>query len=264
MKKLRKRMKWPECLVLIRHARSFFNELKEALEKDPLWQVFVEAYKTDFRSEKTKDLANLLRATYNNSYGDRKTPLTEYGRRVQAPKTGAYLKTQIELPDVILVSPHLRCLETLEGLKEGWPELGKVKTYEDERMVERRVGTCQLYTHWKIFHVFHPEQKELYEKDGYYDYQYPQGDSMIDVNDRIKNLFGTIIREFHGKKVFCVGHGVTIMGFRTAQERLTKEQFMELDHKNPPKNCSITIYRGDPKLGKNGRLVLERYNETAP
>lgn len=257
-------MKWPEYLVLVRHARSKFNELKEELEKDPLWPVFVEAYKTDFQSETSKMLAKALLAKYKNPYRDRKTPLTEFGRKIQAPKTGAYLKTQIELPDVILVSPYIRCLETLEGLKEGWPELGKVKTYEDERMVERSVGIRQLYTHWRIFHVFHPEQKELYDKEGYYDYQYPQGDNMRDVNLRVKDLFGTIIREFHGKKVFGVGHGVTIMGFRTAEERLTEEQFMELDHTNPPRNCSITIYRGDPKQGKNGRLVLERYNETAP
>jgi len=54
------------------------------------------------------------------------------------------------------------------------------------------------------------------------------------------------------------------MGFCTAQERLTEEQFLEIDHANPPKNCSITIYRVDPKKGRDGKLVLERYNETAP
>jgi len=259
-----KKMKWPEYLVLVRHAKSKFNNLKEELEKDPLWPVFIEAYKTDFQSENAKQLAKILLAKYKNPHGDRKTLLTEHGRMVQAVKTGAYLRTQIELPDVILVSPYLRCLETLEGLKDGWPELRKVKTYEEERMVERSVGIRQLYTHWRLFHVFYPEQKELYEKEGYYDYRYPQGDNMRDVNLRMKSLLETIIREFHGKKVFGVGHGVTIMGFRTAQERLTEDEFMELDHTNPPKNCSITIYRGDPKQGKDGRLILERYNETAP
>ena len=66
-------MKWPEYLVLVRHAKSIFNELKERLEKDPLWLIFVEAYKD-------------------------------------------------------------------------------VKTYQEERMVERSVGIRQLYTHWRIFH----------------------------------------------------------------------------------------------------------------
>ena len=259
-----KKMKWPEYLVLVRHAKSKFNELKEELEKDHLWPIFVEAYKTDFQSSTTILLAKKLLENYKNPYGDRKTPLTDHGRIVQAVKTGLYLRTQIELPDVILVSPYLRCLETLEGLKDGWPELRNVKTYQEERMVERSVGIRQLYTHWRLFHVFHPEQKELYEKDGYYDYRYPQGDNMRDVNLRMKSLLETIIREFHGKKVLGIGHGVTIMGFRTAEERLTEEQFMELDHMNPPKNCSVTVYRGDPKQGKDGRLVLERYNETAP
>lgn len=259
-----KKMKWPNYLVLLRHARSKFNELKETLEKDRLWPAFVEQYKCDFQSSATKLLAKKLLEKYKNPYNDRKTPLTEYGRTVQAIKTGAYLKTQIDLPDVILVSPYLRCLETLEGLKDGWSDLKNVKTYQEERLVERSVGIRQLYTHWRLFHVFHPEQKELYDLEGYYDYQYPQGDNMRDVNLRMKSMFDTITREFSDQNVLCVGHGVTIMGFRTAQERLTEEEFLEIDHKNPPKNCSITIYRGDPKQGKDGRLVLECYNETAP
>lgn len=131
-------------------------------------------------------------------------------------------------------------------------------------MVERSVGTRQLYTHWRLFHVFHPEQKELYEKEGYYDYRYPQGDNMRDVNLRMKSLLETITREHCGKKVMGVGHGVTTMGFRVAKERLTEEEFLELDHSNPPKNCSFTLYRGDPKPGKKGHLILDRYNETAP
>ena len=87
---------------------------------------------------------------------------------------------------------------------------------------------------------------------------------MRDVNLRMKDLFDTIIREFHGKKVLGIAHGVSIMGFRTAQERLTEAEFMELEQNNSPKNCSITLYRGDPTQGSDGRLVLERYNEIAP
>lgn len=124
-----KKMKWPEYLALVRRALSKFNDLKILLENDRLWPDFVEAYKTNFQSEASIMLAKILLEKYKNPYGDRKTPLTDYGRNVQAPKAGAYLKTQIKLPDVILVSPYLRCLQTLEGLKEGWPELGGVKTY---------------------------------------------------------------------------------------------------------------------------------------
>ena len=54
------------------------------------------------------------------------------------------------------------------------------------------------------------------------------------------------------------------MGFRAAQERLTEEEFLELDRVDHPKNCSITIYRGDPSRGENGKLVLECYNKIAP
>ncbi len=139
-----KKMKWPKYLVLVRHAKSQFNELKEELEKDPQWHEFVEAYMSDFQSENTKRFAKILLEKYKNPYGDRKTPLTEHGRMVRAVKTGLYLRTQIELPDVILVSPYLRCLETLEGLKDGWPELRDVRTYQEERMVERSVGIRQL------------------------------------------------------------------------------------------------------------------------
>ena len=257
-------MKWPTYLVLLRHAESQFNKFKKTLENDPQWQAFVAAYEADFQSEKTKHLAGILQAQYKNLWRDRKISLTQYGREVQAVKAGAYLKTQIDTPDVILVSPYERCLKTLDGLRQGWPELENIPTYQEECLVERSIGLCLLYAHWRIFHVFHPEQKELYEQEGCYDYRYPQGDNMRDVNLRMKDLFDTIIREFHGKKVLGIAHGVSIMGFRTAQERLTEAEFVELEQNNSPKNCSITLYRGDPTQGNDGRLVLERYNETAP
>jgi phosphohistidine phosphatase SixA len=58
--------------------------------------------------------------------GDHNTPLAHNG--VQAKKVGENLKNELELPDVIFVSPYLRTKETLKQLMEGWPELKNVKS----------------------------------------------------------------------------------------------------------------------------------------
>jgi hypothetical protein len=36
---------------------------------------------------------------------------------------------------------------------------------------------------------------------------------------------------------------------------------MELDEREKPVNCGVTVYRGNADLGKDGRLVIDIYNK---
>lgn len=260
------RMKWPEYLAIVRHGESKFNKLKRELEKDPLWQEFLREYKKSLRSSETMALADALLEKYKLGHSDYDTPLTETGFE-QAEKTGLFLKSKIAPPDIVIVSPYLRCRQTFKGLKRGWPELRHIPWYTDELLVERSVGIRAIYLHWRIFYAKHPEQKAFYDswgKTAYYHYRFPQGDSAPDTRLHVRLLDYTLTREFPRKKVLLVAHHQTILAERAHRERMTPEQFLELDHNNPPKNCSITVYRGRPELGKNGKLILDCYNETAP
>jgi IS5 family transposase len=58
-----------------------------------------------------------------------------------------------------------------------------------------------------------------------------------------------------------VTHHLTILSFRANYERLSPEEFIRLDEHEKPVNCGITVYRGDPNQGKDGKLVLQIYNK---
>lgn len=266
-------MKWPYTLALVRHGESKFNKAKKVLEAHPKWKAFVDEFNKNYRSRKVKNMARELLKLFPASYCDYTTPLTASGR-IQAIEAGKYLATLIPPPNVAITSPYLRCRDTLSRMRKGWPAgLGvfgvptAVPHYTDELLVERDVGLRAAYFHWRIFYALHPEQKAFYDHFGdlaYYCYRFPQGENMHDVRFRIRKWLDTLVREYAEKNVLVVTHHITILAIRANLERMTPEEFLKLDKENPPKNCSITIYRGDPALGKDGRLVLERYNEIAP
>lgn len=258
-------MKWPNSLTLVRHGQSAFNELKERRQKYHLYKEFVKAFEKDYLSGETKRLAEEVKAMFQLDYSDYKTPLTEKGKK-QARAAGKHLKTLIALPDIVILSPYLRCRQTFDEMTAGWGELKSVKTYTDELIEERNTGLGILYNDWRLFFAFHPEQYLLNKKDGYYHYCYPQGESVKIVRRRVRQWFNTLVREFSEKNVFVVTHHLTKLSIRANLERMTPEEFVKLDAENPPKNCSITIYRGYPNLGSDGKLLLDpnEYNITAP
>jgi broad specificity phosphatase PhoE len=253
-------MKWPSDLTFIRHDVSAYNVLKAKKEADPIYRLFVEMFRTNPDGETTKRVARQLWLKYKLDCSDAETPLIDSEAK-QTQKTGQGIKKFLRLPDIILVSPYRRAKDTLKGLTKGWPELAEVKTLEEERIREQEHGLAALYNDWRIFQVFHPEQRLLYEQDGSYRYRYPQGENVPDVRVRSALMIETFIREYSGKTVMCICHHLNILAMRANLERLNEEQFLSLDAKDKPINCGVTVYRGDPKQGKNGRLVLDFYNK---
>lgn len=253
-------MKWPINLELIRHAESAYNVLKKKKAADPRYAEFVAEYKRDYTSALARALATEMKERYSLGVSDYKTPLTKEGLR-HAMATGQALEHAAQLPEVILVSPYLRTRQTLEMLIKGWPELGTVKTVAEDRIREQEHGLSLLYNDWRVFHVFHPEQKLLHKLMNPYWYQYPQGESISNVRDRTRDVQGMLIREYANARVFMVTHHLTILSIRANLERLTPEEFLRLDENAKPLNCGITRYVGHPELGHDGRLVLETYNK---
>lgn len=254
-------MKWPEELTLIRHAESAYNELKKRKEADEDYQKFKEIFKLDPFGRGTVKLANTLQKRFALKESDAQTPLTPAGIQ-QAIATGAKMKEiNRPLPDIVLVSPYLRTLLTHQFICLGWPELKEVKVIEEDRVREQEHGLSLLYSDWRIFHTLHPEQKKLYDLLGPYWYQYPQGESVSQVKERLRSIVTTIIREFAGKRVMIITHHLAILAIRANLERLSDKEFIRLDQNDKPVNCGITTYIGDPKVGANGHLELKRYNE---
>jgi len=252
-------MKWPEYIVLVRHDVSAYNQLKITRTSNPDYQKFLEYFEKDPICSKTKAMAEEMGKIYSLSQGDHDTPLANEG--VQAKKVGENLKKELELPDVIYLSPYLRTRETLKKLIEGWPELADVKVVEDERIREQEHGLATIFNDWKVFYTLYPEQKKLHDLSGDYWYRWPQGENVPDVRLRIRSWLDTLVRDYSEQKVLVVTHHLTILSLRAALERLSADDFIELNENNKPLNAGVTIYRGDPKKGKDGKLILESYNK---
>lgn len=261
-------MKWPNNLTFIRHGESSYNALKKIKADDPKYGEFCDLFNKEYKNAKDENWASdELRGKAKEIWeknklmvGDYNTPLTKEGIE-QAEKTGKELPRIVELPDVIYVSPYLRTRQTFEGLCKSWPDLKKVKTISEERIREQEHGLALVYNDWRLYYVFNPKQALLYKLGGDYEYRYVNGENKADVRDRVRSFLSTLIREHAEHKVFVVSHHLTLLCLRANLERWDREKFIDVDKNEKPINCGVTIYKGDPGQGKNGRLVLDTYNK---
>jgi len=252
-------MKWPSSITLVRHGESDYNRRRRLKDKDERYKLFKRAFNKNSESTGCRALAEEMHAKYAVGVSDYETELTADGR-IQAAKTGTNGKRVLPKPDVVFISPYRRTVDTFDGMRNEWPELCRSKLVYEDRLREQEHGLALLYGDWRIFHVFHPEQRALRRLLGPYWYQFPQGESVSQVRDRYRSLISTLIREWAGMHVMLVTHHLTILSARGIHERLRPEEFIWLDEYEKPINCGVTLYRGDPNAGKDGKLELEFYN----
>ena len=253
-------MKWPKSITFIRHGQSEYNILKAKKEADPEYRKFVKAFNCDHTSAKTRRLAKNILNRYQSKTGDAETPLTSAGVQ-QAFVTGARIFEIAPTSHAVLISPYKRTIDTFDQIS-----LGANMTPDsflkviDDRIREQEHGLSILYSDWRVFYTMHPEQKLLHDKQGPYWYQYPQGESISMVRDRIRSFNDMLIREYAEKDVWVISHHLTKLSFRASIERWSPEEFIRVDNEEKPVNCGVTIYGGNPKAGKDGKLELKHYN----
>lgn len=252
-------MKWPETLTLIRHDESGYNRSKKEKESDVLYSSFKRAYNKNPDSDEARRLAIDVVGKYSVLVGDHNTPLAP-DAGWQAKEMAQNLKLLVPIPDIIFVSPYERTHRTLDFMKEGWSKLNDVRVIEEERIREQEHGLALLYSDWRVFNVLHPEQRKLRNLQGPYWYRYPQGENVPDVRERLRSWQTTLTRDYHEQKVMGIMHHLAILSLRANLERLDERQFRYLDEKEKPINAGVTIYRGKPEMGNDGKLVLDAYN----
>lgn len=253
-------MKWPSHLVIFRHAESAYNALRAQKANSELYQAFLTSFKADYRSKETVELAQQVREKFALLCSDYTTPISDFGRQ-QALATGnRFSEADIPMPDIVYVSPYLRTNETLEELREGGMDIGNARIIQEDRIREQEHGLSLLYSDWRVFHALHPEQKELYDQQGAYWYQYPQGESVSMLRDRVRSFVNTLVREHSGQVVYVVSHHLTKLSIRSLLERWPPEEFIRVDNNEKPVNCGITHYIGNSESGTDGKLELAEYN----
>lgn len=229
-------------LTLLRHAESEYNQFKMKWETSELYQKFLSAYKADWQSDMTKDLAIQVALKFSSFNTDHSTDITDKGRQI-AKNAAQLLSKAIKTPDVVVVSPYLRTQSTWEVIREEWPQVQKAKVITDELIREQEFGLRLLYGDWRAMQVCHPEQRSLYRLQGPYWYRHPQGENIPDVRARVRQWMDSALREYAGKRVLVITHHVTILSFIANIEHLTAESFNDMYKTLRPDHCAITQYQ---------------------
>jgi probable phosphoglycerate mutase len=242
----RDEQKWPDWLWIVRHGQSESNVARKLAEEAAREHIGISVRDVDV------ELSALGHA--------------------QAQAVGRWLGglPPDERPNVVLVSPYRRAVQTAQAICEaaGIEMSREDGSYVvDERLREKEFGVLTGLTRAGIASL-HPNEYELRMLFGKFYHRPPGGESYCDVIMRLRSVLGTITREHAagGDRVLVVCHSVVVNCFRYLLERMTEEEIMEEDRVNEVLNCSITSYRYDPGAGRRGHggLVLEQCNDVGP
>ena len=237
--------KWPDWLWIVRHGQSQSNVARKLAEEAAREHIGIEIRDVD-------------------------VALSAQGRE-QALAVGRWFGDMApeERPNMVLVSPYRRAIETAEAICEAAGiEVSRAdgSYVVDERLREKEFGVLTGLTKAGIASL-HPNEHELRMLFGKFYHRPPGGESYPDVIMRLRSVLGTIAREHAaGDRVLIVCHSVVVNCFRYLLERMTEEEILEEDRVNEVLNCSITSYRYDPTAGRRGHggLVREQCTDVRP
>ncbi|HEY9578415.1 MAG TPA: histidine phosphatase family protein [Rhizorhapis sp.] len=232
-------MHWPSKLIIVRHGQSAGNIAR------------------DTAHETASDRIAL-------SVRDADVPLSDLGRE-QATSLGRWFATHVEeeRPEVLLSSPYLRAFQTAQIFREYGGAPADESICFDERLREKEFGILDGLTFTGIDNIF-PDQARFRQLLGKFYHRPPGGESWCDVILRLRSVLDTISLHYAGRRVMIFTHQVVVLCLRYIIEEMDEAQILAIDRAGDVANCAITDYRYDPRAGKSGGLVLQRYNVTAP
>jgi broad specificity phosphatase PhoE len=232
--------RWPARLWLVRHGQSAGNVARDLAHDQGDHRIQIEGRDVD-------------------------VPLSALGER-QATALGDWFARGEAgaRPDILLCSPYVRARETARRFRDAGGTLTPDEPIcADERLREKEFGILDGLTTAGIASVL-PEQAEFRRILGKFYHRPPGGESWCDVIFRLRSLMDTVSLHYAGRDVMIVAHQVVVLCLRYVIENLSEEEILAIDRGGDVANCAITEYAFDASAGKDGNLVLVRYNVTAP
>ncbi|HWU96630.1 MAG TPA: histidine phosphatase family protein [Sphingomonas sp.] len=231
--------RWPARLWLVRHGQSAGNVARDAAHEVGLERIAIDIRDVD-------------------------VPLSALGEQ-QADALGRWFAqgSGHGTPDVILASPYLRARETARRFRDAGGADSDEPICGDERLREKEFGILDGLTSTGIAAQM-PDQAGFRRLLGKFYHRPPGGESWCDVILRLRSLLDTVSLHYAGRNVMIVGHQVVVLCLRYIIENLSEEEILAIDRAGDVANCSVTEYALDAARGKDGQLVLVRYNEVAP
>ena len=235
---------WPSAIYLVRHGESAGNVARDLAEA---------------AGEPVIDIATR----------DMDVPLSTLGQN-QAIALGKWIGAldADEQPTAVYCSPYVRACETATlaldaaGIRTGSAD-PDASFVVDERLREREFGILDRLTRIGIQQRF-PDQAAFRAHLGKFYHRPPGGESWADVILRLRSVIDTLTRDCCGQRVLIVTHQVVVLMFRYLLENLTEAEVLAIDRQQELANCSVTSYEWDASAGKQGALVLRRFNHVGP
>jgi len=162
-------------------------------------------------------------------------------------------------PEILLASPYLRAQETARAFRDSGGTAGDEPICIDERLREKEFGILDGLTTSGVASVF-PDQAEFRRILGKFYHRPPGGESWCDVIFRLRSLIDTIALHYAERRVMIVAHQVVVLCLRYILENLSEAEILAIDQTGDVANCSVTEYRFDPGIGREGKLILASYN----
>jgi 2,3-bisphosphoglycerate-dependent phosphoglycerate mutase len=205
--------------------------------------------------------------TVNARLPDHKIALSEQGR-AQAAAVGEFLAKTLagSVRTRILCSPYLRARETSAEIEQA---LAAASVNFDKReaieLRELQFGLFDGIADEDLPKLF-PREYEHYEKHKRFEGEFfapmPQGESRCNVADRVKGVFGTILRDASADRAnpitdfIIVSHGVTIRCFRMQWMHYSWEWY---EREKNPRNCSAQLIEGRAGTGYTDHLAFKGF-----
>lgn len=231
--------RWPSVLWVVRLGQSAGNVARDAATERGLSRIALTSRDVD-------------------------VPLSDVGRE-QSRALGRWFAAAHEdgRPDVMLSGPYVRAVQTAEIFRAEGGCPADERICIDERLREKEFGILDGLTVAGI-HELQPEQAGFRKLLGKFYHRPPGGESWVDVIFRLRALMDTVSLHYGGRRVMIVAHQVVVLCLRYILENLDEAEILAIDKLGDVANCAITEYRFEPSRGRDGCLVLARYNVTAP
>jgi len=231
--------RWPARLWIVRHGESAGNVARDAAHASGADRITLAVRDVDI-------------------------PLSARGE-TQAHALGAWFAKADadDRPDVLLASPYVRAQDTARIFRAAGGVDADEPIAIDERLREKEFGILDGLTTRGVASVF-PDQAEFRRLLGKFYHRPPGGESWCDVIARLRSVMDMIALHYAGRRVMIVAHQVVVLCLRYLIEDLTEAEILAIDRAGDVLNCSITEYRFDPDLGREGGLALVCYNVADP
>lgn len=184
-------------------------------------------------------------------------PITEIGEN-QARDMGQKIKALIgNEPIYIYYSPYLRTRQTMINMMEALQDNPIYGVREEPRMTEQQFGN------------FQNKEMENYKKEknsfGRFYYRFPDGESGLDVYNRVTSFIGSLFREwyshtsdeeFRDTNVIIVTHGLSLRLFIMRWFHFTVHQFEQ--SRNPDNGAMIVMERVTRKTERSPNISIPK------